>query len=287
MSSFVYDDRHILVNQEISKTEKKIIRSGIRLFLLFVIFVLLMIIISEIVWGFLISPKIQLRTVQIISENNIPVDVKQIKAIIGVDTGSSYPSIDCKKIENLIRNHLVVESVRVEKHFPDRLSIHLKNREAIAIGLFLTEEGRSVPVQFDKEGYVLHSGSAIKDFDLPILSGDYNFPLPVSGERIEGKAQNLLNSLYTIREENEELFKLISEIKMNNIGSDHYEVFFYVRGHRIPLLMKENFDSTYLLKAIEVMDALKDVDLDKGMTMLDYRSGFIIFSRKSGENDDE
>lgn len=287
MSSFVYDDRRILANQEISKTEKKIIRSRIRLFLLFVIFVLLMIIISEVVWGFLISPKIQLRTVQIISENNISVDVKQIKAIIGVDAGSSYPSIDCKKIENLIRNHLVVESVRVEKHFPDRLLIHLKNREAIAIGLFLTEEGRSVPVQFDKEGYVLHSGSAIKDFDLPIFSGDYDFPLPVSGERIEGKAQNLLNSLYTIREENEELFKLISEIKMNNIGGDHYEVFFYIRGHRVPLLMKENFDSAYLLKAIGVMDALKDVDLDKEIKMLDYRSGFIIFSRKSGENDDE
>lgn len=287
MSSFAYDDRHIPLNQEISKTEKRIIRSKIRLLLLLIIFVLLTIIASELVWSFLIAPRIQLRTVQILSENNLPVDVKQLKAIIGLDVGSSYPSIDCKKIERLIQNHLMVESVRVEKHFPDRLLIHLKNREAIAIGLFLTPEGRSVPVQFDKEGYLLHSGSAIENFDLPILSGDYDFPLPILGERIEGKAQPLLASLYQIREENEELFKLISEIKMNHIGSDHYEILFYVRGHRVPLLMKENFDSTSLLRAIEVMDALKDVDLDKGMSMLDYRSGLIIFSRESGENDDE
>lgn len=287
MSSFAYDDRHFSLNQEITNSQKQIIRSKIRFFLLLLIFLFSVIIVGNLVWNFLLSPKIQLRTVQIVSEKNLPVDVKQIKAIIGLDVGSSYPAIDCNHIENLLKNHLVVESVKVEKHFPDRLVIYMKNREPIAMGLFVTSEGRTVPVQFDKEGVVLHTGSSIKNFDLPIISGDYTFPVPVSGEKIQGKARNLLGELYSIREENEELFKLISEVKMNHLGSDHYEMVFYVRGHRLPLLMKENFSSTHLLRAIEVMDALKDVDLDKGMTMLDYRSGLITFSRLTGENQDE
>lgn len=287
MSSFIFPENYNrTVDKQAIAVRKRINRKRLRRILVTIITILSILIVMQVSWTLLVLPNMKLKNVEVISSTSFPINPDTVRAVIGIDVGDVYPDIDVKRIESQIMNNLMVEKVQAVKRFPDRLTINITERIPLAMTLFETKEGRMVPVQLDREGYIINVGKGVDYFDLPVVSGGFQMALPVPGERVRRPASSLLNRLNGIALQNPELYRLISEVKINTKGSDNFEILLYIRGHRIPVLLKESFSNARLLRAIGVMDALQDVGKDESILLIDYRSDNITYSYKAGDEND-
>lgn len=255
----------------------------LRYVLVGIIGILVGVILFQIVWSYALLPNMKLKTFSVYSNIENGIEANRVKAIIGVDTGSVYPEIDVKRIEQQLMLHLPLEKVIVKKKFPDILEIHLIERIPLVFGIYISDEDRAIPMQFDKDGYLVSSGVGIRNYDMPVLSGDILFPKPMIGEILDSSYLNLVEKLSEIRNEKLELYQLISEVELRDKGGDHFEIIMYIRGHHVPLVLKDNFSIRVLLDGMVVLDALRDVSQDKKMAMIDCRSPQITFSYKKEE----
>ena len=286
MSSFTYNEGYSILSAQTKVNKKNVVRKKTKALLILLIIIMSLILCGKLVYNYFILPSITLKTVQIISTNNMPVDAQKIKRLINLQEGCSYPSINCQKITQTLLNSMSLEDCVAQKKFPDRLVITITQREPLVIALYNNGVGKSLPVLFDKAGYIVSFGKDITNWDYPVISGDILFPPLIQGEQFFGKPLQVLESLSQIKTQNSPLYALISEIHFESIDGDNFDLLFFIRGHRIPLVMKENFDEPHLLKVIGVMDALKDVELDKKIALIDYRSQHITYTYKKGESID-
>lgn len=283
MSSFTYNEGYAIFASEAKRVKKNSLAIKVRAILILSIIIMIFVLSGKLIYNYFILPSITLKSVQIISTNNMAIDANRIKSLINIKEGTSYPSINCQKIEQILISSMSLDDVVAQKRFPDGLVITLTQREPLVIALYNNASKKSIPVLFDKAGYIISFGKDVTNWDYPVLSGDIDFPPLVSGKQFFGKTLQILESLNQIKLNNSQLYALISEVHLEKIGEDNFDLLFYIRGHKMPLVMKESFDSPHLLRVIAVMDALKDVGLDEKIKLIDYRSQHITYTYKEGE----
>ena len=288
MSSFILPDSYSSsLDLKAQHVRKQINKRKIRKILVILITLFIIVITAQLLYYLMILPKLTLNEVKVISNTNYPIDAQVVKGIIGIDVGTEYPGIDTTRIETILMNNLMIKNVKVEKIFPDKLTIIIEEREPLVLSLFKTKKGRTLPLLFDCDGCLIKMGIGVDYFDVPILSGFVSLDELKLGSYLGDKQCRLLKKIKLISTDNRELYSLISELEIKDGGSDNLEIVLYIRGHEMPLLMKESFTQQRLLKAIGVMDALRDVGLDKGISEIDYRSNHISYLYKPGERYDD
>jgi len=92
------------------------------------------------------------------------------------------------------------ESVFVEKKFPDKVIINLKERETVAIA-FGTIKGRTVPMEIDRNGIAFKIGKTPVNQNIPLITG-LVFENPVPGMRLHSALKPLLEQLYLLENRN-------------------------------------------------------------------------------------
>ena len=148
-----------------------------------------------------------------------------------------------------------IDSVSVKKTFPNKIYIHIEEREPVAL-TFLTVNDRSVAVQIDKNGVMFQEkgDGAGTSADIPILSG-----LPVEhmseGMRIPSKYRALIEQIADIRRKPQKYFAAVSEICVVPKEYGNYELVLIPAKSKIRVLTDRtlNEDSLkYMLSLIHI-----------------------------------
>ena len=154
LGDFIYSEEmdSASYNQDTGQKVEKTVK---RFLLLAVIFVC-----GGLIWIFAISPCMVPVKADIRSFSGLPRT--EVLTIAGISGGSTYISINAEEAEALLSRHPLVESAKVVKRFPDRLSIFLEPRKAVALTLARVN-GRTQPVYFDRHGVAFRIGTGGAD----------------------------------------------------------------------------------------------------------------------------
>lgn len=171
-----------------------------------------------------------------------------------------------------------IESVTVEKKFPDRIFINVVERTPVAV-TFVLNEGRSAPIQIDKNG-VLFEGKENYNPDLntiPIISG-----LPVEymsgGMRIPVSFRPLIDQISKIQALSQPYFASVSEICVLPKEYGNYELALIPTQSKIKVLTDRALNEDALKYMMLVLDVVNQLDVP--VSEVDLRYGSVSYRTK-------
>jgi len=223
---------------------------------------------AELVWLLGVSPFRPFTKIDITGIDGI--DRAKVLSIAGISDTSSYFSTDTAVIENALMGISVIESAKVFKFFPGRISIILEGRKPVAFALAGTENG-TVPVVFDSQGVIYEIGGKNLPDYYPVISG-LVIDNPVPGMRIPVLFVPFLKELEKIEMSAPELLSAVSEFRLNRKLFDGFDLILYPVHKRIKVIMSE-LNEDLLRYALLMVDVLSS--RESGIDTLDFRSGNI------------
>ena len=233
---------------------------------------------AELIWLFGISPCIPFTTVEIRG-----FDGAEVLAFANIMEGASFVSVNAKDAQQRLSSHHTVESARVVKRFPDRLSIFLEPRKAVALSLVETD-GRQLPLCIDKYGVVFKIGSGAQDVQsLPVLSG-LVFDRPSLGMRLPAALIPLLEDFSRIHDQSPELLSALSEIRINRKTYDDYDLVLYPVHSSIRIRLESSLTEDalrYVLLMLNVLESRSPKPQE-----IDFRSGMGSYKIKEAPSGD-
>ena len=256
------------------------------------IFLAALLLAAELIWILGVSPFKALARIDITGLDGIGsgrISREELYTMAGISPGTSYFSVNARNMERALMNYSFFESVRVYKHFPDRIHIILEGRRAVATA-FAQINGITVPVLLDSQGVIFeigHSGSN-GAYSLPVLSGlvieDPFLGMrlqddPFMGTRIEAILIPLFRELEQINFSAPELLAAVSEISIDLRAWDGYDLVIYPLHRRIRVQLSElNEDILrYTLLMVDVLASDVHGFREGEINSLDFRSGIASF----------
>jgi cell division protein FtsQ len=225
---------------------------------------------AEFIWLFGVSPCIPLSTLEV---QGFPgFDGGEVLRYAGIGDKDSFVSINTAKTEKLLAAHYLVDNARVIKRFPDRLSIFLEPRRAVALSLAAVQ-GRLLPVYFDRHGVIFRIGTEkgpVPPSNLPVISG-LVIEDPVPGMRLPAALGPLLEELEKIESESPELMGAVSEIRINRKPFDGFDLVLYPVHNPVRVRLGNNLSENTLRYVMLMLDVFEEQDSRPGE--IDFRSG--------------
>ncbi|AEF83116.1 putative cell division protein FtsQ [Leadbettera azotonutricia ZAS-9] len=236
---------------------------------------------AELVWLLGITPFMPFSKVNVSAAEGLSRE--SLLAYAGVSSQSSFISLNARTSEKALRALPQIESAFVFKHFPDKLEIVLKGREAAAVA-FASLKGKMVPVFFDSHGIIFrigHEGKADASAELPVISG-LVIEEPYPGMRLPAMFNSLFQQLDTLRIKTPELLAAVSEIKINRKSFDGFDLILYPIHKQIRVRLSElNQDLLrYTLLMADVLAAR-----EPGINFIDFRSGMASYTLKEASSE--
>jgi cell division protein FtsQ len=215
------------------------------------------------------------RSVQIVYEGMARYTARDFAAIIGRNSTNTWAHFDTAAAASALASFDGVESVYIEKHFPDRVLIRVTERDPVAI-TFTTFEGRTAPVMLDKNGVVFPVRSVSAESHLPLLTG-----LPVenhgSGMRLPKMYRPLLEELADSREGKQRYFAALSEIRVVEKNYGSFELILYPIHSHVRVLMDRGLNEEALQYMMVVLDVVNSIDPDA--REIDLRYGSVSYRK--------
>ena len=189
---------------------------------------------------------------------------------------STWFDFDVEQAVSLLSSEAGIEHVSVEKRFPDKIFVNVEEREPVAV-TFVMENGRTSPVQIDKNGVLFpgkKNASANPDVILPIISG-----LPVEymskGMRIPVKYRPLIDQIAKISEMPQRYFASISEICVLPKDSGNYELALIPSQSKVKVLTDRALNEDALKYMLVVLDVVNQIGSD--VSTVDLRYGSVSY----------
>lgn len=171
----------------------------------------------------------------------------------------------------ILSSDAAIENVSVEKVFPDKINIRVKERDAVAV-TFIVENGHTYPVAIDKTGVLYKEVGGKTNFELPIISG-----LPVEymagGMRIPSTYRPLIDQINKIEKLSQNYFAGISEICVVSKDSGNYELEIIPSNSKVKVLTDRKLNEEALTNMMIVLDVLDTINAD--VSELDLRYGSV------------
>jgi cell division protein FtsQ len=220
---------------------------------------------SELIWLFGVSPFIPFSTIEVYEFKGFERD--EILHAAGIDNGSSFISTKIYDVKEKLSYHLLVESVIVIKRFPDKLSIFINPREAAAIAL-ANIDSKQVPMYVDRHGvFFKHANASLQNEKLPIISG---FENPQLNMRLPAELIPLLESISVIVDSSPELIATISEIRVEHKLWEGFDLVLFPVHSSIKIRIENNLSENmlrYILLMLSVFESS-----DSKPEEIDFRS---------------
>ena len=240
-----------------------------RLFLI-LIFVLMIILFTEIVFHFVVSPRLRLSTVEIVAGGALSLTNEAIVKLAGLEGNETFFGVNEAEISARIASFAPVKSVDVEKVFPNTLRISIEQREPLALSLS-EAGGRSVPIILDEEGVVFQIGASVTDYDLPALSG-LTFEYVELGQRVNRALLSFLEDLKELKSASPALFSLISELKFVKRNRAGFEVVLFPRDYRVAVRIGSQIDVDVMRRIFLVLDVFANQGMLPSIEEIDFRT---------------
>lgn len=238
----------------------------------------------ELVWFFGVTPCLPFARVEVMAVEGLSEET--ILRTAGIGSKSSFISLNAASAEYALEALPVVESARIIKRFPDRLSVELTMRTAVAISL-AEVDGRTVPIVFDRFGVVFSvaSGAAAADILVgakgPVVSGMV-FERPAPGVRLPSFLDGFLSDLDRLRRESPALLDALSEIRIQKRAYDGYELLLYPSRYPVRVRIGAELNEEVLRYMMLVLDVLasKGIEADE----IDFRTGTAAYRAKEASS---
>ena len=187
---------------------------------------------------------------------------------LSLHCGSRWLGFNTATAASHIASYSAVESVSVEKRFPNQVFIKIKERVPVAL-MFSQSEGKTRFVHVDKNG-VLFTVNGTPSPSVPLLTG-FDAQIVSEGMRIDSGYRELLKQIAAIRESNEAYFSLISEIKVVVKEYGNYELAVYPLHVHARVLTDAELNEAALQTMLLTLDVI--YDLDPNVCEVDMRRG--------------
>jgi cell division protein FtsQ len=198
----------------------------------------------------------------------------ELSEIISPLNGTNWFTFDTRKAEDMLASSAAIDYAHVVKHFPDHILITIEERVPVAL-TFLNENGRSLPVDIDKNGVLFPQRTAGNDADIiPIISG-----LPVEhmteGMRIPVKYRTLIDQITQIRALPQKYFAAISEICVVPKEFGNYELVLIPSNSRTRVLTDRALNEDALQYMMVVLDVVNSIE--PNVSEIDLRYGSVSY----------
>jgi cell division protein FtsQ len=163
----------------------------------------------------------------VLVSGNLIVESDDILKLAHVPVGSRMVDLDLLLVESRVAAHPYVDKVVVQRNLPSTIHIEILERQPLA--LLNGDELCYV----DREGVILPNPVSRELFDLPVITG-----LPSTGSRKPGTIimnadlAEALDILETSKQVGQELYHLISEIRIRNGG----DIVLYTADGGVPVI---------------------------------------------------
>ncbi len=193
----------------------------------------------------------------------------------------TWINFDTASIAQKLAASQLFESVKVEKSFPDKVVITLSERKCAAVAI-AELNGKSVPVQIDKNGVVYRINAGVPAGDIPLLSG-LSFENPKVGMRLHGKLRPLVQQISDILTEKPVYFSAISEIRIMPKDYGSYDLVLYPMHSKVRVLVDKTLNEESLQYMMVVLDVIDSLESD--VYEVDLRHGSVSYkTRNSNES---
>ncbi len=254
-----------LYNREKVKPRKKV-----RLFFSILIAVLATLLLVEIVFHFVISPRLRLSRVEIVADRKLSLSNAEILKLAELNGDETFFAVDEAGIAQRIAAFAPVKSVNVEKVFPNTLKIGITEREPLGLSLSVVN-GRSVPIMLDEEGVVFQIGASVLEFDLPALSG-FTFSEVELGQRVNRALLSFFSDLRALKDSSQALFNFISELKFVKKDRAGFEVLLYPRDYRVAVRIGSRISVDIMREILLVLDVFSNQGIIGTIEEIDFRT---------------
>jgi len=231
---------------------------------------------SGLIWWFFISPTMAPATVQVFTFSGM--DRTAVLYHAGIGNRATFASVNATEAQLLLSRHPLVESARVVKNFPDRISIYLEPRHAVAVSIARIN-GRMQPVYFDRHGVAFTIGARPETAPawLPVVSGLYHGLITLYlGARLPEPILPLFSRIGAITDENPNIWQAISEIGVVWNDSGTFDLVLYPVNNFIRVRMGSDINMTDIYYALLMLDVLNqsggaipsEIDVRSGIGVL-------------------
>ena len=242
--------------------------------LLILVMALILFLAGELVFHFVIAPRLMVRNIVIRSD--LPLSKEEILSIAGTEENAFYYSVDPVQIRDALEKLPMVRSAVVDKVFPDALHVTLHGRTPLAMLFFTTPQGDSIPIVVDEQGVVFEIGRAVSEWDLPVITGIQFKKLEV-GTKLPAQVQPVLEDLARLRREDPQLFRLISELRLIAKSGGGLELLLYPVQYPVRLRLPGELEAALLRNAAVILDLLAEQQLQVRIRELDMRTGEVVY----------
>jgi cell division protein FtsQ len=263
-----------------SRTSRKQIRESVfNRALVILVIALCLILVGELVFHFVIAPRMTVRTITIKSDSSLSKE--EILAIAGIEESVYYYNLDTVQMVEDLEGLAQVREAVVEKVFPDALTITLYGRAPLAMFFFTTPEGASIPLVIDDQGVVFEIGSGVSEWDLPVITGVKFQQLRV-GMKLPERVRPILQDLRTLQNQEPDLFRLISELRLISKSTGVLEILLYPIQYPVRLRLSAGLDPAAMRNALIILDLLAGQEVLRRVRELDMRTGEVVYRMEEG-----
>ena len=246
-------------------------------FFVIVIAVLLLVLIGELVFHLVVSPRMTIKHVDFTVDPGLGLDNRALLTLTELGESPFFFGIDEGAIAARLEEYPLIRLARVEKSFPDKLKIAVWGRTPLAIALVSGSES-TIPVTFDSEGVVFQIGESVAGYDLPVVSG-LTFPDVRLGQRISRTLVTFLSDLERLRTDSPVLFNLISELKFVTKNRSGFEVVLFTKNYPVRIRIGSTIDSELMKRIVLVLDIVSQQD-ETFSGEIDFRTDDVVMRSK-------
>ncbi len=190
---------------------------------------------------------------------------------------STWIAFDSSRAVESLSSISGIETVAVDKVFPDKVVITIKERVPVAKTI-VSINNRSSTVQIDENGVLFtNTASVSTDSNIPLISG-----LPVDGMQIgmrfPSKYRPLMGQLAEIEKLPQNYFAGISEIQVLQKEYGNYElVLFPIQSH-VKVLADRSLDEDAIKRMMVILDVVNSIEVD--VNEVDLRYGSVSYKTR-------
>ncbi len=246
----------------------------VRKFLKIFIIVLGIVFLLESLFHFILSPQLKIQRIEVIGYSGNP---QEILALSGIGELSYFFSISEKHIEENLLSSAYVRTAKVVKQFPDGLTIEVEMRVPVAM-IVSNEDAKTYLV--DAVG-VIFPKKVSASTDYPLITG-FDWNSEEGRPILAGHYLDFLDDLGKLKEQNPEIFGLISEITVNSHAQSGFFLAIYFVHSPVKILLGHRINIASLQQALLFLDLIRREAWETKVTELDMREGNAVFRERSG-----
>ncbi len=237
--------------------------------------------IVEIIFYVLVLPSRSTAVVTISGCENL--SAYEIKKISGLSENTKWIHINSSEISRSLILSPLIASATVEKEFPDRVLIKITERKPVAIS-FTEINGRTIPMEIDKDGVVFRIGAVSDVKNLPIVTG-LTFVNPRAGMKINKQLSELFIQLDILQKKHSILVNEISEIKIEPGKYGGYDLRIFPVKTDFSIITSKLLTEDTLRYILLLIDVACDTGLNKIISELDIRGSSAIYKKRGSGNE--